>query len=126
MSYTYPGDRVKTELTFGSFPNDANHNAIVGMSANRMQSKDATGSPVYSPTSNISDSTGQVLTVPANAVYFTINSSVSCLVGEDSTFTYGFEIPASTVTTFDVFRQQYIYLLPTNSTNTVWFYFSTI
>lgn len=125
MAYTQSPDRTKAELTFGTAPNDGNHSSMVGFTVNRMQSKDATTSPVYSPISNGSGS-GLVLKVPANAATITINSSVTCLVGEDSTYTYGIQIPASTLTTFGVLRQQYVYLLPSNSTNTIWFQFGTV
>lgn len=124
MAYTYGGDKVGGNL-FGGIVVDGNRVAMTGSLGAQMLSKDAAASPVTSPISNGSGS-GLVLKVPQNAVQITINSSVTCLVGEDSTYTYGLQIPASTLVTLDVARQQSVYLLPSSGTNTIWFQFKLV
>jgi hypothetical protein len=104
---------------------DANRNALTGLLGNRMMSIDATTSPVTSPITNGSGS-GIVLKVPQNAAQIRINSTVTCLVGEDSTYTYGYLAPAAVDTWFDVANQQYVYLLPSSGTNTIYFQFNVI
>ena len=130
MSYTYGGNKVKTQVpaqasNFSNLQMDGARNALTGVLGNHMQSKDATTSPIYSPITNGSGS-GITLTVPQNAAQFRINSTVTCLVGEDSTYTYGYLAPVATDTSFDCADQQYIYLKPTSGTNTIYFQFNII
>lgn len=126
MSYTFGGFKPKSPVNnFGGLRTDGNRVAMTGALGNFMQSEDATGTPVTSPISNGSGS-GLTLVVPQGAVQITINSSVTCLVGEDSTFTYGIQIPASTLVTFDVANQQNVYLKPSSGTNTIWFQFKMV
>lgn len=90
-----------------------------------MISQDITATPITSPITNGSGS-GIVLTKPDNAVQIMINSSVTCQVGEDGSYVQGFQIPASTLVIFDCADQQFIYLKPSSSTNTIWFQFAGI
>ena len=130
MSYTYGGNKTKqTNPTlasnFSGLQSDGNRIALTGIVGNRMQSKDATGTPVYSPLSNASSS-GVALTVPSNAAQISVFCTVICQVGEDSSYAYGVSIPANTYVTFDVANQKYVYLKPSNDTNTTSFCFNII
>jgi len=130
MSYTFGGYKTKSvspnlASNFSNLQVDGGRNALTGLVGNFMQSKDAAESPVYSPISNGSG-TGLTLKVPQNAAQFRINGNVSCVVGEDSTYTYGHLAPADTDTVFDCANQQYIYLKPSNGTNTIYFQFVCI
>lgn len=138
MAYTFgglkPGNTIDgpagnvlptSRSNFGNLRVDAGRNAMTGALANYWQSHDATGTPVYSPISNGSNS-GITLTVPANAVgfYLYAASAVTVLMGEDSTYTYGLLLPTATLWgPFDVANQQYIYLKPSSGTNTIYFMF---
>jgi hypothetical protein len=128
MAYTASPNKTKTQVPaqsslFSNLQNDGQRTPL-GY-GNRMQSKDATGTPVYSPITNASGS-GVTLTVPQNAAQISIFCTVTCLVGEDSTYTYGVTIPANTYVTFDIANQQYIYLKPSSGTNTTSFCFNII
>ena len=125
MAYTPSGLRNKNNLTFGSLVNDQNRIGLTGATGNTIQSQDATGTPVTSPVTNMSGS-GAALTVPANAVQFTVNSTVSIQVGEDSSYAQGLTIPANTLWVFDCARIQNLYLKPSSGTNTVSFQFKII
>ncbi len=125
---------LTTRVTFKSksVPNnfsglrvDGNRVAMTGAIANNIQSYDATASINYSPLTNVSTG-GLTLTVPQNATQFTINSTVTCQVGEDSTYAYGINIPANTLITQDCANQQFVYLKPSNATNTVSFTFKCV
>lgn len=120
------GNATETSRSnFGNLRVDAGRNAMTGALANYWQSHDATATPVYSPISNGSNS-GLVLTVPNNATgfYIYIASSVTAIMGEDSTYTYGLFVPTATLWgPFDVANQQYIYLKPSSGTNTIYFMF---
>lgn len=123
---TYTPSAVKSHTNpnnFGGLANDGNRVAMPYGSA--MVSQDATGTPVTSPITNGSGS-GITLTVPTNAVQFTINSSVTCIVGEDASFAQGLQIPANTLVTFDCTKQANIYLKPSSGTNTIYFQFKTV
>lgn len=111
---------------FGGIRNDSNRIAFTGVLGNNMQTQDATTSPVTSPLSNVDAVAGQILTVPQGAVKITVLSTVACQIGEDSSLAFGFSLPANTVFTFDVSNQQYVYLLPSNGTNTINFYFTIV
>jgi hypothetical protein len=125
MAYTPSGLRAKNNLTFGSLVNDQNRIGMTGSLGNTILSQDATGTPVTSPVTNMSGS-GAALTVPANAVQFTINSTVSIQIGEDSSYAQGLNIPANTLWVIDCARIQYLYLKPSNGTNTVSFQFKIV
>jgi len=125
MAYTPSGLRSKNNLTFGSLVNDQNRIGLTGATGNTIQSQDATGTPVTSPVTNMSGS-GAALTVPANAVQFTVNSTVSIQVGEDSSYAQGLTIPANTLWTIDCARIQNLYLKPSSGTNTVSFQFKIV
>jgi hypothetical protein len=120
---TSPRKTKSTPGNFGGFANDANRIAM--QYANAMQSQDATASPVASPVTNMSGS-GVALTVPQNAVSIVLYSSVTVLAGEDSTFTNGFTIPATTVFEIELAKQAFLYLKPSSSTNTINFYFKIV
>lgn len=139
MTYTFggfkPGNVVAgptgspptSRSNFGNFRVDAGRNTMTGV-ANYMQSIDGTAAPVTSPISNGSGS-GLVLTVPINAItfYIYVTSSVTTLMGEDSTYTYGLFIPTATLCgPFNVANQQYIYLKPSSGTNTIYFQFGLV
>ena len=128
MAYTFGGFKPKsTPNDFGGLRADANRVAMTGALANYMQSYDATGTPVYSPISNGSAS-GLVLTVPQGAVSINIYiaSSVTAVVGEDSTYTYGMFVPTATLVNFQCANQQYIYIKPSSGTNTIYFQFQMV
>ena len=125
MAYTPSGLRAKNNLSFGSLVQDQNRIGLTGATGNSVQSQDATASPVTSPVTNMSGS-GVTLTVPANAVQFTINSTVLIQIGEDGSYAQGLNVPANTLYTIDCARQQYIYLLPSSGTNTVSFQFKIV
>lgn len=125
MAYTFGGFKQKsTPNDFGGLRTDGNRVAMTGALGNYMQSYDATATPVYSPISNGSGS-GLVLTVPQGAVSINIiaASSVTLLVGEDSTYTYGLFVPTNTLANFQCANQQYIYIKPSSGTNTIYFQF---
>lgn len=124
MAYI-PSPRVPKSVpnNFGGMKVDGNRVAMQYGSV--MISQDITATPVTSPITNGSGS-GIVLTKPVNAVQIMINSSVTCQVGEDSSYAQGFQIPASTPVTFDCADQQFIYLKPSSGTNTIWFQFAGI
>ena len=125
MAYTPSGLRAKNNLSFGSLVQDQNRIGLTGATGNSVLSQDATASPVTSPVTNMSGS-GVTLTVPANAVQFTVNSSVTIQIGEDGSYAQGLNVPANTLYTIDCARQQYIYLKPSNGTNTVSFQFKIV
>lgn len=125
MAYTPSGYRTKNNLSFGSLVNDQNRIGLTGATGNSVQSQDATATPVTSPATNMSAS-GVTLTVPANAVQFTINSTVTIQIGEDGSYAQGLNVPANTLYTIDCARQQYIYLKPSSGTNTVSFQFKLV
>lgn len=124
MAYTpSPRKSKSTPGNFGSLPMAGNRAPMPF--ANAMVSQDATGTPVVSPVTNMSGS-GVALTVPQNAVRFTINSTVATQVGEDSSYAQGFTVPAATSHTFDVAQQAFIYVKPSSGTNVTQFYFSVV
>lgn len=124
MSYT-PSAR-KTKSAVNNFAGQATDGNRVAMNyANSMLSQDATTVPVVSPVTNMSGS-GVTLVVPQNAVRFTINSTVACLVGEDSSFAQGINTVGSVLATFDVAQQATISIKPSSGTNTTSFYFSVV
>lgn len=129
MAYTFGGYKLKSPPNnFGGLRTDANRVAMTGVLGNAMQSFDATGTAVLSPITNGSGS-GLVLTVPQAAAQITLYSStasLTMLVGEDSTYTYGMLVPATTVMTFDVANQQYVYIKPSSGTNTIYFQFKMV
>lgn len=124
MAYT-PSAR-KTKSAVNNFAGQAVDGNRVAMSyANAMVSQDATGTPVVSPVTNMSGS-GVTLVVPQNAVRFTINSTVACQVGEDSSFAQGINVTANTAQTFDVAQQATISIKPSSATNVTSFYFTVV
>ena len=125
MAYTPSGLRAKNNLSFGSLVQDQNRIGLTGATGNSVQSQDATATPVTSPVTNMSGS-GVTLTVPANAVQFTVNSTVTIQIGEDGSYAQGLNVPANTLYTIDCARQQYIYLKPSSGTNTVSFQFKIV
>lgn len=126
MAYTPSARKSATSPNnFSGLRVDGNRIAMTGALGNVMQSQDAAGSPVTSPVTNGSGS-GFALVVPAGAVQFTINSSVTCQVGEDSSYAQGLQIPASTLVTFDCADQANIYLKPSSGTNTIYFQFKIV
>lgn len=126
MAYT-PTSRktASSPNNFSGLRVDGNRIAMTGALGNTLQSQDATGSPVTSPVTNMSAS-GVALTVPAGAVQFSINPSVTCQVGEDASFAQGLQVPASVVSTFDCADMANIYLKPSSGTNTVYFQFKIV
>lgn len=126
MAYTFGGFKPATSPdNFSGLRTDGNRVSMTGALANYMQSKDATDTPVYSPLSNGSNA-GFTLTVPKGAVRFNINASVTTQVGEDSTYAYGFTVPANTIYTFDCANMANIYVKPSNAVNTINFYFDIV
>ena len=125
MAYTPTALRQKGIQSFGSLVQDQNRVEMTGATGNTVVSQDATGTPVTSPQTNISGS-GVTLTVPNNAVQFTVNSTVTIQVGEDSSYAQGLLIPANTLWTIDCARMTSIYLKPSSGTNVVYFQFKIV
>lgn len=124
MAYTPAARKAKSAVN--NFAGQATDGNRVAMNyANSMVSQDAATVPVVSPVTNMA-ATGVTLVVPQNAVRFTINSTVACLVGEDSTWVQGINTVASIPQTFDVAQQATISIKPSNGTNTTSFYFSVV
>ena len=125
MAYTPTALRQKGTQSFGSLVQDQNRVEMTGTTGNTVVSQDATGTPVTSPVTNMSGS-GATLTVPTNAVQFTVNSTVTIQVGEDGSYAQGLLIPANTLWTIDCARMTSIYLKPSSGTNTVYFQFKVV
>lgn len=120
MAYTPSADKVGGNLFEGQV-NDGNRNAM--SYGNNILTQDATSSPNQSP---LTVNTTATLKVPQNAVSVTIVSTTNAVqVSEDSTQTSYFTLPAGVPWTFDVARQQYVYLKTSGST-VVNFYFTTV
>jgi hypothetical protein len=124
MTYTAPTLKQKTQSNnFSGLVTDGNRVAMTGALGNFIQTIDATGTPVASP---VTVNTTTTLTVPQGAVEITIMSVTNAVqVSEDSTQSAYFTLPAATVMTFDVARQQYVYL-KTSSSTVVSFYFKVV
>lgn len=124
MAYTPSVNKAhSTPSNFGGLVNDGNRNAMTGVLGNSMQTRDATTSPVESP---VTVNTQTTLTVPQNAAQVTIVSTTNAVqVSEDSSQTDYFLLPAGLPWTFDVARQQNVYLKTSGST-AVNFYFTII
>ena len=125
MAYTPTPLRQKGTQSFGSLVQDQNRVEMTGAIGNTIVSQDATGTPVTSPITNGSGS-GFALTVPANAVQCTVNSTVTIQIGEDSSYAQGLLIPANTLWTIDCARMTSIYLKPSSGTNVVYFQFKIV
>lgn len=122
MAYTAASLKTGGNI-YGGLVNDGNRNAMTGAIGNQMYTQDATGTPVTSPATV---NTTQTLTVPSNAVQFTISPVTNPVrVSEDSTNTAYFAVPAGTTWTFDCARLSKIYLVTTGST-VVSFYFNLV
>lgn len=124
MAYTAPTFKAHSNPSnFGGLVNDGNRNAMTGVLGSYMQSEDAAVSPVTSPATV---NTTQTLVVPQNAAQITVVSTTNAVqVSEDSTQTAYFTLPAATPFTFDVARQQNVYLKTSGST-VVNFYFTMV
>jgi len=125
MAYTPTVLRVKTLQSFGPLVTDSNRIGMTGSLGNTLQSQDATATPVTSPVTNMVG-TGVLLTVPVNAVQFTVDSTVTIQVGEDTSFAQGLNVPANTLYTLDCARMTFIALKPSSATNTVSFQFKIV
>lgn len=122
-SMAYTPSALKTQHNFGGLVNDGNRNAMTGALGSIMQSIDGTDSPVTSP---VTVTTTQTLVVPPNAVQVTIISTTNPVqVSEDSTQTAFFTLPAALPWTFDVARQNNVYL-KTGGSTVVNFYFTMV
>lgn len=124
MAYTYGGNKTYTAPSnFGGLAVDGNRVAMTGVLGGNMQSQDATGTPVTSP---VTVNTTKTLVVPQNAAQITVVSTTNAVqVSEDSTSTASFALPAGVPWTFDVARQQNVYL-KTGSSTVVNFYFTMV
>ena len=111
------------ESNFGGLVNDANHNAMTGVTGAGPQTTDISGSPVTSPATV---STGTTLTVPLNAAQVTLISNVGINISELAALTDYFTLPASTLLTIDVTRCSKLYLSSTAGNATVSFYFNVV
>lgn len=121
MAYTPSPRKSKAVINnFAGQPIDANR--VVMSYANSMESQDNTASPVTSPQTNMSAS-GVTLTVPDGAVRLVLNSTVTIQIGEDGSYAQGLNVPANTLFSVDCAQQKFIYLKPSNGTNTVSFLF---
>lgn len=125
MSYTATPLRSKTLQSFGGLVTDSNRIGMTGALGATVVSQDAAASPVTSPVTNMSNS-GVSLTVPSNAVQFTINSTVAFQIGEDTSYTQGLNVPANTLFTMDCARMTQIAIKTSNGTNTTSFQFKVV
>lgn len=124
---------IKTEqgkTNFGGAPVDANRVAMF-TDGSWFQTQDATpgGTNLVSPLSNASATAVTTLVVPPNSISITISPTVACSVSEvsgTSSLSQYYTVPANTPTTFQVARQNYVYILPSNATNIINFYFTTV
>lgn len=124
MAYTPSARKTKSAVNnFAGLPTDGNRVAM--HYGNAIQSQDATGTPVTSPQTNMSAG-GVTLTVPQNAVRFTITSTVAIQVGEDSSFAQGFSVPAALTQSFDCAQMATISLKPSSGTNVTSFFFTIV
>jgi hypothetical protein len=124
MSYTPSGLKAhSTPSNFGGLVNDGNRNALTGVLGSYLQTQDATATPVTSPATV---NTTATLVVPQGAAQLTIVSTTNAVqVSEDSTQGEYFTLPAGVIWTFDVARQQNVYLKTVSST-VVNFYFNMV
>lgn len=115
MVYTPSPLKIKTSPdNFGALVNDSNRIGMTGATGNTIQTQDATGTPVTSPTTV---NTTTTLTVPQNAVSVLIASVTNAVqISEDSTQSTYFSLPAGNPQWLDCARQQYIYLKTNGST----------
>lgn len=122
MAYTVSVNKVKTATNnFGGLRTDGNRVAL--LYGNNIQTQDATGTPVTSPTTV---NTTTTLVVPQNAVSIIIMSVTNAVqVSEDSTQSAYFSLPAATAMTFDCANQQNVYL-KTGSSTVVNFWFRLV
>lgn len=126
MSYTPSPDRVNSSTTFNGLVNDGNRNAMTGALGNNIQTQDGAASPKASPLA--CTTTTQTLTVPARAVSVTINTPTYALdVSEDSTNSVYYQMPAAATQTFEVARQQYVYITSSSTTSSnISFFFKLV
>ena len=124
MTYAPPTNKTASAPhNFSGLVNDGNRVAMTGAVGSFMSCIDATGTPVTSP---VTVNTTQTLVVPHGAVEITIISVTNPVqVSEDSTQTAYFALPAAIPMTFDVARQQNVYL-KTGSSTVVSFYFKIV
>lgn len=126
MTYTPTALRPKSAPdNFGGLRTDGNRVAMTGGLGNAVVSQDATGTPVTSPVTNMSGS-GVTLICPTNAIQLTINSTVACQVGEDTSYAQGLNIPANTLFTMDCANMTSIAVKPSSGTNTTSFQFKVV
>lgn len=128
MAYTAAPNKIKTQgyaSNFSNLQNDAGRNALTGAVGNRILTRDATTSPVTSPTS-MTGATTLTLTVPQNAAQITVCPQTTAVgVTEDSTGTDYFLQPGNSIQTYDVANQATVTLV-SSTTTSVSFFFSTI
>jgi hypothetical protein len=128
MAYTASANKVKTQVPaqaslFSNLQMDGARNALTGVLGNRMNTRDATGTPQNSP---LTVNTTATIVVPQNAAQIIICSVTNAVqVSEDSTQTSYFSLPAGVPWPFDVADQQNVYLKTSGST-VVSFYFTQI
>lgn len=126
MAYTPSPNKIKSTYpaiasNFGNVQTDGQRTPM-GY-GNRLQTVDATGTPVVSP---VTVATTQTLIVPQNASQLTVVSATNAIqVSEDSTFAASFAVPAGVIWTFDIANQQNVYLKAASST-VVNFYFTVV
>lgn len=117
------------KTNFGGSVVDGNRVAMVGVGS-WFQTQDATPTNnLTSPLSNASATVVTTIVVPSNAITMTLLPSVACQVSEvsgTSSLSQSFNVPANTIVTFPVARQNNVYLLPSNATNSINFFFTTV
>jgi hypothetical protein len=87
---------------------------MTGVVGSNFVTRDATTVPVTSPQSIAS--TTITLTVPQQAVQLQVSAPTAFNISEDSTVSEYLTVPANALYTFDVAKQQFVYI---NTTSTI-------
>lgn len=129
MAYTFTEKTGEVGASlFGGLANDANHQAMTGVTASGPQMKDATASPVISPATVATNAT-TTLTVPNNAATVTIitaTNTINISESDNTVATNYVTLPVGTPLTLDVARCANLYLKANTGSATVSFFFGVV
>jgi hypothetical protein len=128
-SYTFQQKPVPAGGTnFGGLVNDANHNALTGVTGNGIQTVDITGTPKTSP-ATIASNAVTTLLVPLNATQLTLCATTNTVNISEADATVAskyFTIPTGTVVTIPVARTSTLYLQANTGSATLSFFFEVV
>lgn len=113
---------------FGGLVNDANHNALTGVTGNGIQTQDITGTPQTSPLT-VSNSVVTTLLIPLNATQLTLiatTNSINISEADATVATKYFTLPTATLLTVPVARTSTLYLKANTGASTVSFFFEVV